>query len=74
MRTVALEAGASKTADVVALDMLNSLTGTGPMALGLQGLGNPIPDAQELIIQVPEPATISMLALGVLGILKKRKA
>jgi hypothetical protein len=51
-------------ADVVALAMLNSLTGSGPMAYGLEGLRNPT--YQDLIIQgIPEPVTMAGLMLGI---------
>jgi hypothetical protein len=51
---VPLELGASLPADAVAVLMLNSLTGSGPMALFLMGLENPT--IQDLIIQA-DPAT-----------------
>jgi hypothetical protein len=51
---VPLETGASLTADAVAVLMLNSLTGSGPTAMYLEGLENP--DFQDLIIQ-SDPAT-----------------
>ncbi len=69
---VPLESGASLQADAVALAMLNSLTGSGPMAFGLEGLRNPT--HQDLLIQqVPEPATMSLLALGGLAMIRRRK-
>jgi len=68
---VPLESGASAKADAVALAMLNSLTGSGPMASGLQGLENPT--IQDLIIQVPEPATVALLGLGALGLLRRKR-
>ena len=46
---VPLETGASLSADAVAVLMLNSLTGSGPMASELEGLENPT--VQDLIIQ-----------------------
>jgi len=46
---VPLETGASLRADSVAVLMLNSLTGSGPMAEALEGLENPT--IQDLIIQ-----------------------
>jgi len=50
--------------DAVALAMLNSLTGTGPKAYGLEGLRNPT--YQDLIIQsIPEPVTMAGLMLGI---------
>jgi hypothetical protein len=61
---------ASIKADAVALLMLNSLTGTGPMASGLQGLRSTA--TQDLIIQ-PEPATMALMALGVVGLLARRR-
>lgn len=63
------ENASSSYADQIALGMLNSLTGSGPMALGLEGLRNAT--IQDLVIQVPEPITIAMLALG--GLLIRRK-
>lgn len=69
---VPIESGASLKADAVAILMLNSLTGTGPMASGLQGLTNPT--NQDLLIQqVPEPATMSLLALGGLAVLRRKR-
>jgi len=56
---VPLETGASLTADAVAVLMLNSLTGSGPMALFLMGLENPT--IQDLIIQA-DPATSTKAA------------
>jgi hypothetical protein len=53
---VPLETGASLGADAVAVLMLNSLTGSGPMAPGLDGLTNPT--IQDVIIQV-DPTTPS---------------
>jgi hypothetical protein len=68
---VPLESGASATADVVAILMLNSLTGSGPMASGLEGLRNP--DIQDLLIQqVPEPGAAVLLGLGGLTSLSVR--
>jgi hypothetical protein len=50
------ESGANKSVNQVALEMLNSLTGSGPMASGLQGLRTSA--TQDLLIQaVPEPST-----------------
>jgi len=66
-----LESGASATADVVALAMLNSLDGTGLMALGLQGLASTT--TQDVLIQVPEPATVVLLGLGGVGIVLTRR-
>jgi hypothetical protein len=65
-----LETGASAKADAVALLMLNSLTGIGPMASGLEGLRSTA--TQDLIIQ-PEPATMALMALGVVGLLARRR-
>jgi hypothetical protein len=56
---VPLETGASLTADAVAVLMLNSLTGSGPTAMYLEGLENPT--IQDLIIQ-SDPATPSKAA------------
>jgi len=56
---VPLEAGASLGADAVAVLMLNSLTGSGPMASALEGLENPT--IQDLIIQA-DPATATKAA------------
>ena len=65
---VPLEAGATKKADDVALAMLNSLTGIGPMASGLEGLRND--GVQDLLIQsVPEPSTLALLGIGAIGLL-----
>jgi hypothetical protein len=50
--------------------MLSSLSGNGPYASQLAVASSNWQD----FITIPEPATISMLALGVLGLLKKRKA
>jgi hypothetical protein len=49
---VPLETGASLSADSVAVLMLDSLTGSGPMASELEGLENPT--VQDLIIQYCE--------------------
>jgi len=65
-----LELGASLKADAVALLMLNSLTGIGPMASGLEGLRSTA--TQDLIIQ-PEPATMALMALGGVGMLLRRR-
>lgn len=73
--TITAESGASKTANVVALEMLNSLTGTGPMASGLQGLRRD--GTQDVLIQVvPEPSSIIALVggLGSLLALRRRRA
>jgi hypothetical protein len=59
---VPLESGASLSADAVAVLMLNSLTGTGPMALGLEGLENPT--IQDLIIQSESPTAIKDATWG----------
>ncbi|MCX5634036.1 MAG: PEP-CTERM sorting domain-containing protein, partial [Phycisphaerae bacterium] len=70
--TITAESGASKTANVVALEMLNSLTGTGPMAWGLEGLRST--STQDLLIQsIPEPATIAILGLGALSLVRRKK-
>jgi len=52
--SVPLETGASLRADEVAVLMLNSLTGGGPMVMYFEGLANPT--IQDLIIQ-SDPAT-----------------
>lgn len=73
--TLSLSAGAfqltSPTSAVgtLATQWLGSLNGTGPMASGLVVLHNTTsPDKQDLITQVPEPATLGLLGLGLLGI------
>jgi len=64
---VTIESGASAKADAVALLMLNSLDGTGPMACGLEGLRND--SKQDLLIQgIPEPVTMAGLMLGIGGL------
>jgi hypothetical protein len=62
---------ASAKADAVALLMLNSLTGTGPMASGLQGLASTT--TQDVLIQMPEPATMAFLVLGGIATLLRRR-
>jgi hypothetical protein len=69
---VPLESGASATADSVALLMLNSLTGSGPMASGLEGLRNP--GVQDLLIQrIPTPGAAAVLGLGGLMAARRRR-
>ena len=72
---VPLETGASLRANAVALLMLNSLTGNGPMASGLEGLRNFT--YQDLIIQaIPEPLTLLAVGSAVAGIgayIRKRR-
>ncbi|MCX6878329.1 MAG: VPDSG-CTERM sorting domain-containing protein [Verrucomicrobia bacterium] len=76
---ITAESGASQRANVVALAMLNSLTGTGPMASGLEGLRNGTPEAggiQDVLIQrVPDGGTTFVLlggALTGLGALRRK--
>lgn len=59
---VPLEAGASLAADAVAVLMLNSLTGSGPMAMALEGLANPT--IQDLIIQSDSPLPVERATWG----------
>jgi len=68
---VPLESGASARADAVALLMLNSLTGTGPMA-SLEGLRNAT--TQDLLIQpVPIPPAVWLLGSGLIGLIGIRR-
>jgi len=68
---VPLETGVSAGADAVALAMLNSLTGTGPMAY-LEGLRNDT--IQDLVIQpVPIPPAVWLLGSGLLGLVGLRR-
>lgn len=71
--TAYTESGASLSANAVAILMLNSLDGTGPMASGLEGLRNA--DTQDVMIQrVPDGgATLVLLGLGSLGIASLRR-
>jgi hypothetical protein len=69
---VPLEGGASASADSVALAMLNSLTGTGPMASGFEALTND--NVQDLMIQpVPIPGAVWLLASGLVGLAGLRR-
>ena len=54
----------------LAQSWLSSLNGTGPMASGLVILvNNPNKaDKQDLLTQVPEPGTLGLLGLGLLGV------
>jgi hypothetical protein len=67
-----LETGASAKADAVALAMLNSLTGSGPMAY-LESLRNDT--VQDLLIQpvVPIPAAVWLLGTGIIGLVGIRR-
>jgi len=58
---VPLEGGASLAADAVAVLMLNSLTGSGPVGL-LEGLTNP--SIQDLLIQADPPLSIQPTTWG----------
>lgn len=72
--SIVTEEGASRSANEVAFHMLNSLTGTGPMALGLEGLRNN--RNQDVIIQsVPDGGTTAMLlgmSMLVLGYVRRQ--
>jgi hypothetical protein len=59
---VPLEAGASLSADAVAVLMLNSLTGSGPMASQLEGLESST--AQDLIIQSQMQVPVESVTWG----------
>jgi hypothetical protein len=53
---------------------LHSLTGNGPFANNLYAISPISHDGQDYLVQVPEPAIIALLGLGVITLLRKRKA
>ena len=64
---VPLESGASLAADAVAVLMLNSLTGSGPMATELEGLENPT--IQDLLIQAKSAVAVEAATWGSIKVL-----
>ncbi|MGA2323293.1 MAG: PEP-CTERM sorting domain-containing protein [Sedimentisphaerales bacterium] len=50
---------------------LSQLDGTGPLANNLAATSSPY--GQDFIVQIPEPATLSLLAFGAAALLRRRK-